>query len=97
MTDQRMTNEPGALRDSLVSDTYRGTATERAPEHLNAAVLKTAAAVARPQYSLLRTWTRPVAWAAVVVLSFGLVLELTKAPEPPAQSPRRRPSTNGRW
>jgi hypothetical protein len=66
--------------DPRVSKTYRETATERAPEHLDAAVLRTAAKAARPRYSLLRTWTRPVAWAAVVMLSFALLLELTQTP-----------------
>ena len=66
--------------DPRVSETYRETATERAPEHLNKAVLQAAAEAARPRYSLLRSWTRPVAWAAVVMLSFAMVLELTQTP-----------------
>lgn len=85
MTDEQKMTGSSAGDDGLVSETYRETATERAPEHLNTAVLRTAAKAARPRYSLLRTWTRPVAWAAVVMLSVGLVLELTQTPvtQPP--------------
>ena len=82
MTNEQMTTDSGNVDDRLVSETYRDTATECAPERLNAAVLKTAASAARPKYSLMRTWTRPVAWAAVVMLSFALVLELTQSPAP---------------
>lgn len=71
--------------DPRVSEAYRETAAERAPGRLDTAVLRDAARAVRPRYSLLRTWSRPVAWAAVVMLSFGLVLELTRAPEPPLQ------------
>ena len=80
MTDERNTTDSGGSDDRLVSKTYRETATERAPDHLNTAVMRNAAKAARPRYFLLRTWTRPVAWAAVVMLSVGLVLELTQTP-----------------
>jgi len=80
MTDERKTTDSGSNDDRLVSETYRGTATERTPEQLNSAVLRNAAKAARPRYFLLRSWTRPVAWAAVVMLSVGLLLELTQAP-----------------
>jgi hypothetical protein len=79
-----MKSDSGKADDRLVSAAYRETATELAPEHINAAVLRTAADAVRPRYSLMRTWTRPVAWAAVVMLSFALVLELTQTPVPDA-------------
>ena len=82
MTDERKTTDSGKVDDRLVSEAYRDTAAETVPEHLNVAVLRTASKAARPQYSLMRTWTRPVAWAAVVMLSFALVLELTQTPVP---------------
>ncbi len=66
--------------DKLVTQTYRDGEQERAPEHLNRAILKSAADSARPRYSRLTTWTRPMAWAATVMLSVALVLEVTKVP-----------------
>lgn len=87
MTNERKTNVPGAEQDALVSETYREIAQERAPEHLNKSVLDTAARAARPRYSQLRSWTRPVAWAATIMLSFALILELTQSP---VQEPANR-------
>jgi hypothetical protein len=91
-----MTTDSGGNDDRLVGETYREAATERAPDHLNTAVMRNAAKAARPRYFLLRTWTRPVAWAAVVMLSVGLVLELTQAPviHPVDESVMAEPAMN---
>jgi hypothetical protein len=80
MNDRRTTTDPAAERDSGVSSAYRDVATERAPEHLDRAILEAAAREARPRYSRLRLWTRPVAWAAVVMLSVTLILQTNQAP-----------------
>jgi len=84
MTTERNTPESVANGDSdaLVTQTYREVADQCAPEHLNQAILKEATNVARPRYSRLITWTRPMAWAATVMLSVALVLELSKVPAP---------------
>jgi len=82
MTRDRNAPQPAAETDALVTRTYRETADERAPDHLNRTVLKEAASAARPRYSRLRSWTRPMAWAATVMLTVALVLEVTKVPTP---------------
>jgi len=64
--------------DTRVSDAYREAAAEKAPEHLNQAILAQAARAARPRYARSRAWTRPLAWAATIVLSVAIVLELTQ-------------------
>lgn len=81
-----------------VRETYLATAQEQAPAHLDAAVLRDAAqAAARPVQRLRRPrWQAPMAAAAVMVLSFGVFLqvqrdpaaqkELSAAPERPAPS-----------
>ena len=80
MNDRRKTTDPAAERDSGVSAAYREIATERAPEPLDRAILEAAVREARPRYSRLRMWTRPVAWAAVVMLSVTLILQTNQAP-----------------
>lgn len=80
MSDRRITPDPAAERDSGVSEAYREIATERTPEHLDRAVLAAAAREARPRYSRLRMWTRPAAWAAVVMLSVTLILQTNQSP-----------------
>ncbi len=84
MTTERNTPESVANGDSdaLVTQTYREVADQSAPEHLNRAILKEAANATRPRYSRLIAWTRPMAWAATVMLSVALVLELSKVPTP---------------
>ena len=84
MTNERRANEPGVEHDALVSDTYRDAARESAPAHLDKKVLDAAARAARPRYSLFRAWTRPAAWAATIMLSAALILELT---QPTVQQP----------
>lgn len=68
-------------RDPLVADTYRALANERTPDHLNEKVLRMAARESRTRYSVARSWTRPLAWAATIGLSLAIVLELTRLPE----------------
>lgn len=71
------------MLDQEVSKNYREHATERAPEHLNAKILKMAADEVRESRrfsSLFDSWTRPLALAATVVLSFAIVLEVTRDP-----------------
>lgn len=80
MTNERQTPDTGVEDDVLVSDSYREIAQERAPGHLNKSVLDIARKAVRPRYSLLRTWTRPTAWAATILLSVALLLEFSQAP-----------------
>jgi len=82
MTEERNTRQSGAETDPLVTRTYRETADEQTPEHLNRAILKEAEKAARPRYRRFTSWTRPMAWAATVMLSVALVLEVTKTPTP---------------
>ncbi len=81
MNDERQTR----ARDELVSRTYREHSTEHAPEHLNRKILAMAAdkspRIGKLQH-LFRSWTRPLALAATIALSFAIVLEVTRLPEP---------------
>jgi hypothetical protein len=80
MTEER--NQTDARADALVSQAYRDLADERTPEHLDRTILRAAAKAARPRYSRFIAWTRPLAWAATVMLSVALVLEVTNSPSP---------------
>ncbi|NOR35373.1 MAG: hypothetical protein GQ577_01365 [Woeseiaceae bacterium] len=80
MTEER--NQTDARADTLVSQAYRDLADERTPEHLDRTILMAAAKAARPRYSRFIAWTRPMAWAATVMLSVALVLEVTNSPSP---------------
>jgi len=82
MTEERNRLESDNEVGSLVSRTYKELAGETTPEHLDRAVLKQAADAVRPRYLRSITWTRPMAWAAIITLCVGLVLEVTKVPEP---------------
>lgn len=82
MSEERRTPDPGAADDPRVSDIYRDVAAERTPEHLDQAVLREAAAAARPRYWRLRLWTRPAAWAAIVLLSATLLLQVSQVQPP---------------
>ena len=76
-----MTNERDRKgTDALVSETYRELADERAPQHLDRAVLQMAAgkdAHSGFNFSLLM---KPVAWAATIALSLAIVLEFSELP-----------------
>ncbi|MDJ0904660.1 MAG: hypothetical protein QNI96_01470 [Woeseiaceae bacterium] len=78
MTEERKTPDSRAADDPRVSEVYRGAAQERTPAHLDQAVLREATRAARPRYSRLRLWTRPAAWAAVVLLSATLLLQVSQ-------------------
>ena len=80
MTEER--NQSDARADALVIQAYRDLADERTPEHLDRTILRAAAKEARPRYSRFIAWTRPMAWAATVMLSVALVLEVTNTPSP---------------
>ena len=82
MTNERITPDPGAASDERVAAAYRDLANERAPDELNAAVLRKAAQAARPRYQRSILWTRPVAWAAVVAISLAITLQVTQVPVP---------------
>ncbi len=66
--------------DPVVSDTYRDMATERAPASLNEAVLRNAAAHASKGYAHSMLWIRPLAYAATVVLSLAIVVQVVLPP-----------------
>jgi hypothetical protein len=68
--------------DESVARAYREIADERTPGHLDRAVLAKAARASRPGYARSRAWTRPLAWAATIVLSVAIVLEFTRTPAP---------------
>jgi hypothetical protein len=79
MTNERDMNDV----DELVSATYRELADERAPEHLNRAVLQLAAgssAATRGGTGWISAWMKPVAWAATIALSLAIFLEFTELP-----------------
>jgi hypothetical protein len=82
MTDERNRIDSGADTDTGVTQAYRDTKDERAPEALNRAILDQAAKTAQPRYSRVRLWTRPMAWAATVMLSVAIVFQLTQVPTP---------------
>lgn len=73
------TDKPGG--DSRISDVYRSIADERAPDHLNDAVMRMAARERRTPYAAARAWLRPAAWAVTIGLSLAIVLELTELPQ----------------
>jgi hypothetical protein len=69
--------------DEQVSAAYQDLAKERVPEHLDNSVLRMAKAnVERPKYSRWTAWSRPLAWAATVVLCLAITLEVTQVTAP---------------
>jgi len=84
--------QPGPAADERVSRSYRDVATETAPRRLDSAVLAQAAGAARSRYARSLAWTKPLAFAATIVLCVTIVLELTRTPQPdgavaPAEQP----------
>lgn len=76
MTDER-------TGDDVVSATYRQLSAERSPEILDEAVLRMASEHAQhARYSRAITWTRPLAWAATIVLCLAITFEVTRVPAP---------------
>ncbi len=74
--------QSGPAADERVSRSYRDVATETAPRHLDSAVLAQAAGAARSRYARSFAWTKPLAFAATIVLCVTIVLELTRTPQP---------------
>ncbi len=94
MTEERNRPASASDQDALVTETYRDMADERTPAHLDQAVFRTAARAVRPKYSRLIAWTRPMAWAATVMLTVTLVLQITDIPAPEAVVFEARPAKN---
>jgi len=82
MTNERELPHNVDATDELVASTYRELADERAPDHLNKAILRQAARAARPAYARSILWMKPVAWTATVAICFAIVLQVTQLPEP---------------
>lgn len=72
------------IMDRKVSDAYRDLATERAPGHLDKAILANASRGARTSRGPMLRWRRPLAWTATIALSFALLLEFTQGPDFPS-------------
>ncbi|MBT8080636.1 MAG: hypothetical protein KJO31_18795 [Gammaproteobacteria bacterium] len=75
-------NPTGMDGDPAVSGAYRRLATERAPDHLDRAVLREAALAATSKRALRFGWLRPFAFVATVGLSLAFVLQITDSPQP---------------
>jgi len=86
MTNERNIPVDGADDDARLRQAYADLAAERSPDHLDRAVLRAAERAARPRYSRLRLWTRPFAWAAMVVLSAAILLQISQQLGPPDAS-----------
>ena len=80
-----------------VADAYREIATQTTPPELDERILQLAADGARSRYGTARSWTRPLAWAAMIVLSLAVVLEFTRMDEiVEAPTERAEPATEER-
>lgn len=66
--------------EGAVRAAYREVAQQQAPAHLDAAILQAAQAAARPAPRLRRRWQVPMAAAAVMVLSFSVLLQVQRDP-----------------
>ena len=77
-----------------VSDTYRDLADESTPAGLDQRILEMAAHETRSRYGLARAWVRPLAWAATIVLSLGIVLELTWLADAPVNEVAPAPAVS---
>ncbi len=82
MSNERPGPDNDDVSDSIVSQAYRETAQERVPAELDRAVLRRAAAAARPRYARSIVWLRPLAWTATIGLCLAIVLEITRVPLP---------------
>ena len=67
--------------DAPLRDAYRQLATERAPQHLDSAVLEQAArATQTKDRPKLWAWRRPLAWMTMIGLTIAVVLEFSQVP-----------------
>jgi len=82
MTKERSHPDTDGVTDPLVSRIYRESASERAPDALDRAVLQQAKQNASKPYSRSIMWLRPMAWAATIGLSLAIVIELANLPQP---------------
>jgi hypothetical protein len=82
MTEERSQADTDGVTDTLVSRTYRESASERVPEALDRAVLRQARHNSSQRYSRSVIWLRPMAWAATIGLSLAIVLEFSDLPRP---------------
>ncbi|MGA8204274.1 MAG: hypothetical protein WB812_07110, partial [Woeseiaceae bacterium] len=78
MTRDKDKPQFGPAADERVSRGYRDVATETAPRHLDSAVLAQAAGATRSRYARSVAWTKPLAYAATIVLCVTIVLQLTR-------------------
>ena len=77
-----MSNDRESMNgDDRVSAAYRELATERSPDTLDHRILAEARRGAATRYAMLRGWTRPVAWAAMIAMSLAIVLHVSQTPE----------------
>lgn len=77
-----------------VSDAYRELAHESTPAGLDKHILAMAAHETRSRYGLARAWIRPLAWAATIALSLGIVLELTWLADAPVNDVAPAPAVS---
>ena len=80
MTEER--SHTDKVQDTLVSQTYRESAVEQAPDELDQAVLKRARQHTSNRYSRSVIWLRPMAWAATIGLCLAIVVEINNVPQP---------------
>ena len=76
-------NEPVPLHDSAVRRAYRAVAVETAPAAIDEKVLELAAREIRDHSPAQpKLWHKPLAYAACLIFSVGIALELTNTPVP---------------
>lgn len=68
--------------DEKLTAAYRSLSNERAPEGLNEQVLRQASRALRSPYAPPIRWSRPLAWAAVIVITFTILLQVRDLPTP---------------
>lgn len=79
MSDKRMNTDEAV--DPRVSAAYRELADERAPGHLDHAVLNVARGAATPRWNRAIAWLRPAAWVATIGVCLAIVIEIALLPE----------------
>lgn len=93
MSDEREQARIETEQHREVSSLYRELAQEQTPDHLDTQVLKDAKRAARSGYARSRRWTRPLAWAAMIMLCLAITLQLTRLPGPETLPPGLPPGT----